>query len=396
MDKQLMKNTLAAAIVLALGATSASAIAADTRINGFASVVAGVTTDEDASMFGYNDNISFKPESLFALQISSDLGDGLSATAQIMSRGSNDYAAEFEWAYLSYDINDSTQINAGKLRIPFYRYSDFLDVGYAYAWARPPQAVYSLVFSTFDGLSLVNNHTIGDWDSTIQGFYGSYDGSVDLVSDEDPATLNNMMGINWTVTYDWFTARAIYAQAETSISFENNEDPERLLNNGIALVGSIYPQVASDLNVDEDIGSFIGLGFAVDYNNLLVEAEFTTVDVEDSIVAKQEQYYVSVGYRFDDFTVYAITEHGEDTNEGDYDYSSDLPESLAITADYTVYPRTAYQTLISSQEETIDTFTVGTRYNFHPSAALKFDITSTKINDADAINVLSVGVDLVF
>ncbi|PQJ55155.1 porin [Psychrosphaera saromensis] len=391
-----MKNTLAAAIVLALGATSASAIAADTRINGFASVVAGVTTDEDASMFGYNDNISFKPESLFALQISSDLGDGLSATAQIMSRGSNDYAAEFEWAYLSYDINDSTQINAGKLRIPFYRYSDFLDVGYAYAWARPPQAVYSLVFSTFDGLSLVNNHTIGDWDSTIQGFYGSYDGSVDLVSDEDPATLNNMMGINWTVTYDWFTARAIYAQAETSISFENNEDPERLLNNGIALVGSIYPQVASDLNVDEDIGSFIGLGFAVDYNNLLVEAEFTTVDVEDSIVAKQEQYYVSVGYRFDDFTVYAITEHGEDTNEGDYDYSSDLPESLAITADYTVYPRTAYQTLISSQEETIDTFTVGTRYNFHPSAALKFDITSTKINDADAINVLSVGVDLVF
>lgn len=392
-----MKNTIAAAIVLALGVTSASALAADTRINGFASVVAGVTTDKDSSLFGYNDNISFKPESLFALQISSDLGDGLSATAQIMSRGSSDYAADFEWAYLSYDINDSTQINAGKLRIPFYRYSDFLDVGYAYAWARPPQAVYSLVFSTFDGVSLVNNHTIGDWDSSIQGFYGSYDGSVDLVSDEDPATLNNMMGINWTVTYDWFSARAVYAQAETTISFENNEDPEKLLNNGIALVGNIFPQVASDLNVDEDIGSFIGLGFAVDYNNLLVEAEFTTVDVENSIVAKQEQYYVSVGYRFDDFTVYAITEHGEDTNDGDTDYSSALPVSLDLGGDIgTVYPQATYQTLIASQEETIDTVTIGTRYNFHPSAALKFDITSTKVNDEDAVNVLSVGVDLVF
>jgi len=77
---------------------------------------------------------------------------------------------------LSYEINDSTQINAGKLRIPFYRYSDFLDVGYAYPWARPPQTVYNLVFSTFDGLSIVNNHTIGDWDSTVQAVYGSYDG----------------------------------------------------------------------------------------------------------------------------------------------------------------------------------------------------------------------------
>jgi hypothetical protein len=391
-----MKNTLAAAIVLALSATSSLAQAADTRINGFASVVAGLTNDEDTSMFGYNDNISFKPESLFALQIASDLGDGLSATAQIMSRGSNDYAAEFEWAYLSYEISDSTQINAGKLRIPFYRYSDFLDVGYAYTWARPPQAVYSLVFSTFDGLSIVNNHTLGNWDSSIQVIYGSYDGSVDLVSDEDPATLNNIMGINWTLTYDWFTARAIYAQAETSISFENNEDPDRLLNNGIALVGNIYPQVASDLNVDDDIGSFIGLGFAVDYNNLLIEAEFTTVDVENSIVAKQEQYYVSVGYRIYDFTIYAITEHGEDTNEGDYDYSSVLPVSLDITDYGTVYPQGTYQALLLSQEETIDTATIGARYNFHPSAALKLDITSTKINDADAINVLSVGVDLVF
>jgi len=80
-----MKNTLAAAIVLALGATSSLAQAADTRINGFASINAGVMMDEDTSLFGYSDTISFKPESLFALQIASELGDGLSATAQIMS-----------------------------------------------------------------------------------------------------------------------------------------------------------------------------------------------------------------------------------------------------------------------------------------------------------------------
>uniref|UniRef100_UPI0030F635F2 porin n=1 Tax=uncultured Psychrosphaera sp. TaxID=1403522 RepID=UPI0030F635F2 len=312
-----MKKTLAAAIIVALGAASTSALA-ETRINGFASIVAGVMTDKDTSLFGYSDNLSFKPESLFALQVSSDLGEGLSATAQIMSRGENDYSTEFEWAYLSYEISDSTQINAGKLRIPFYRYSDFLDVGYAYNWARPPQTVYNLVFSTFDGVSIVNNHTLGDWDSSIQAIYGSYDGSVNLLSNEDPAELNNMMGVNWTVSYDWLTARAVYMVAETSISFDNNPDPDQILNKGISLVGAVFPEAADSLVVSEDNGSFFGLGLSVDYNNFLVDAEFTTVEVEDSIVATQEQYYVSVGYRFDTYTVYAITEHREDKNDDNY------------------------------------------------------------------------------
>jgi type II secretory pathway pseudopilin PulG len=394
-----MKKILTVAILAALG-TAPSYTLADTRINGFASVAAGSVVDGDESLFGYDKGVSFKEESLFALQVSSDLGEGLSATAQILSRGSNDFATEFEWAYLSYEINDSTQINAGKLRIPFYRYSDFLDVGYAYTWARPPQTVYSLVFSTFDGLSIVNNHTIGDWDSTVQAIYGSYEGEVDLLSEEDPATLDNMFGVNWTLTYDWFTARAVYMQANTSISFENNPDPDQTLNNGIALVGGIYPEAADSLTVEDDLGSFFGLGFSVDYNNILIDAEFTTVEVENSIVAKQEQYYVSVGYRFDTFTVYAITEHSEDTNEDTY--SSNLPVTLDIPNYGTVYPQGTYQALLASQEEEIDAFTVCVRYNFHPAAALKFDYTafdtlvpSTSSESVES-SVFSVGVDLVF
>ena len=405
-----MKNTLAAAIIVALGATSASALAADTRINGFASINAGVMMDEDTSLFGYSDTISFKPESLFALQIASDLGDGLSATAQIMSRGKNDYAAEFEWAYLSYEINDSTQINAGKLRIPFYRYSDFLDVGYAYPWARPPQTVYNLVFSTFDGLSIVNNHTIGDWDSTVQAVYGSYDGSVDLLSDYDPATLTDMMGVNWTVSYDWFTARAVYMFTDTSISFENEpyvsvDDgtgtdtfvDRQVLNYSIAAVSAsgVFQEVADQLIVEDDFGSFFGLGFSVDYNNILIDAEFTKVEVEESIVATQEQYYVSVGYRFDSVTVYAITEHGEKTN--DESYISKLPAIPAI--------QVGFAQLLATQNEEIDGLTLGLRYNFHPSAALKVDYTThdtlaynSDIGTFESVesSALTVGVSLVF
>ena len=65
-----------------------------------------------------------------------DLGEGLSVTGQIVARGVNDFDANFEWAYISYEINDNWTVQAGKKRLPLFYYSDFFDVGYAYVWMR--------------------------------------------------------------------------------------------------------------------------------------------------------------------------------------------------------------------------------------------------------------------
>ena len=156
-------------LAIALCAVCASASSfAEVHINGFASIVGGKTLDDDTTRYGYDNDISFKNESVFALQLSADLQDKLSATAQIVARGNNSFDAEFEWAYLTYEFTDELQLSAGKMRVPFYRYSDFLDVGYAYRWVRPPQSVYSIPFSTYEGLSLLHTSQIGDWDSTLQ------------------------------------------------------------------------------------------------------------------------------------------------------------------------------------------------------------------------------------
>ena len=133
------KLSVAVAICCALATSNASA---EVRINGFASIVGGKSLDSDQTLYGYDDDISFKNESVFALQLTADLQEKLSATAQIVARGENDFDADFEWAYLTYEISDELQISAGKMRAPFYRYSDFLDVGYTYRWVRPPQSVY--------------------------------------------------------------------------------------------------------------------------------------------------------------------------------------------------------------------------------------------------------------
>jgi hypothetical protein len=375
-----MKNTLAAAIIVALGATSTSAFA-DTRINGFASIVAGTTSDEDKSLFGYDDTLSFKPESKFALQVTSDLGEGLSATAQIMSRGANDFSSEFEWAYISYEINENSQINLGKLRIPFYRYSDFLDVGYAYNWIRPPSTVYSLSFSTYEGASYVYNSSIGMVDSSVQVLYGAYRGDVTVITPNDKAAIDGITGVNWTLTYDWLTARIAYLAAETSIDTSANEGLTALKTN---LSGFGLTNVADDLTISEDDGTFFGVGFSIDYNNFIVDAEMTSIEVADSLIADQSQAYVTLGYRIDQWTFLTTVESR--TDEFDSSRYGQAPGALGAAVDGT----------LKSLEFERDIFSVGARYNFHPSAALKFDYTTREDEGEDSINVLSVGVDLVF
>ncbi|MDZ7904218.1 MAG: hypothetical protein U5L01_17565 [Rheinheimera sp.] len=108
------------------------------KFNGFASIKAGMTSAEDENLYGYDNSVDYKNESLFALQAQSELGNDLSVTAQLVSRGSDDFSLEFEWAFLTYQINDEWRVNAGRLRTPFYKYSDFRDVGYAYDWLRTP------------------------------------------------------------------------------------------------------------------------------------------------------------------------------------------------------------------------------------------------------------------
>ncbi|GHB77648.1 hypothetical protein GCM10008107_29040 [Psychrosphaera saromensis] len=372
-----MKNTLVAAIIVVLGATSTSALAADTKINGFASVVAGIMSDPDTELFGYSDKMSFKPESLFALQITSDLTESVTATAQIMSRGENDYSAEFEWVYLSYEISDSSQLNIGRLRIPFYRYSDFLDVGYAYNWVRPPSTVYNLDFTSYDGVSYVYSSTIGDVDSTLQLIAGSHNSVID----GDPSELDSLMGVNWTLNYDWLTARVAYFGADVSVEVGASAP----LITALTSVG--LNNDASNIEIADDYGDFLALGLSVDYNNFLVDFEIISVAVENSIFAEQNSAYLSLGYRFDELTLLATIENRNDEHDDSrYGQISSAYGVLGPTVDSVLKSRKIKQDIVS----------LGARYNFHPSAALKFDYTNSETNKEARESSLSVGVDLVF
>lgn len=100
-------------------------------------------------------------ESLIGLQGTVRFGDALSATAQVLARPNNkNFRPTLDWGYASWAVNDHWTLQAGRKRIPLYYYSDFLYIGNAYPWVRPPQDVYGWPIYAYDG---VNAAYSGQW-----------------------------------------------------------------------------------------------------------------------------------------------------------------------------------------------------------------------------------------
>lgn len=374
-----MKKALVASSIAAL--LAAPWAQAEVSINGFASVKAGMTTGSDETLFGYTDDIDFENESLFAVQLSSDLGDKLSVTAQLLAKGANDFDADFAWAFLSYQFTDNLRVNAGRLRIPFYKYSDYLDVGFAYDWIRTPRAVYDVEFDTMDGVSLYHSQMIGDWTSSIQLVAGAFDGEIKVNGVDSKSEAQDILGGSWELSNDWLNARIAYFQADLTID-------ALALNPLLAALNQFgFAPVASNLAFDSDSGTFFGLGFGIDRNDWVVNAEYTEIRVDNTFMADRDAYYFSVGHRFGAVTPFVSYEKDDDAPQRQI--YANLPNQLPL--------KPVVVGVVEQQYSDMDTWNVGVRYDFHPSAALKaqYSMADEAVTNQKS-NLLTVGVDLVF
>jgi len=353
---------------------------AEVSLNGFASTVGGVTTSSDKNLNGYDDSIDFAQGSLFALQAVSELGEGLGVTAQIVSRGEDSWKPNFEWAYISYDATDNLRFLVGRQRAPFYMYSDFLDVSYAYTWITPPQGVYDLLIDTFDGVGALYSTNIGEFDASVQFLYGRNDDELTVFGEDIDVDFNDMIGGSVTISRDWLTLRAGYIQAKLNIPHSQINQ----LAEGWQQLG--FTDLAQDIYVIDDIGTFVELGFKIDHNNLIVVGEFTQLTLDDMPLADEESYYLMAGWRFDDVLVHFT--YGSDENTKD-DLTSMVnffpnPGTDAFQQGVNAF-KAGTQGLINQQKEKQDYIIIGARWDFHDSAALKFEYTDFS-DDLNGLN----------
>ncbi len=409
-----VKNIKWGALLLVMMPFAASA--QDLEFNGFLSVSAGTLSNEDLGDYrGYDEEWNTDPDTTFGLQVSSNLTEKVTATAQVIARGIDDYDIEAEWAYLTYSINDRWDIKLGKLRNPYYFYSDFLEVGYAYPWITPPVRTYGLPFADFAGIDTNYTHPLGDLESNWQLLIGRHESTLDGDVDID---LKNLAGLYWTVSGDWFTARVGGNYAKANLQ-SPALDP---LFGGLEAVG--FGAVADQLDIVDDQGIFWDIAFNVDHNDWLFHAEYTYSDRdEESLLARDSSYLVMLGRRWNDFTFHISW------NDVDSEIDRDFINNVVIAANVPNavvdgvllsqgVPAAGIPAVPQAQRDLIAAaiadplraganaaifaadqtdITIGIRYDFAPGTAVKVELVdiSDDIRDEDG-TLFAISVDMVF
>ncbi|MDQ3205236.1 MAG: porin [Pseudomonadota bacterium] len=381
-----MKNSLAVALVAALSLAATQA-QAEVRFSGFGQVIAGSTSGEDDRfpMRGYTNEVDFQEESLFALQIDADLNERVTATAQLLADGSEDFEPELAWAYANVKLGKGFSTKIGRQRIPFYRYSDFLDVGYAYPWVRPPVAMYNQPWSNADGISLSHNTYLGKWFSQAQVIVGRFEGDIDINGAQVQSELDQLRGVSWDMEYDeWLSLRAAYLTADVTISGSSLDGFTGFLRS----VG--LGNLASGLDYQDDRGTFKSLGFKVDRANWLVVSEYAELEIDDSVYDSidRRDWYVSVARRFGAFTPYV--------NHGRRDAGQNTALLRGLPPGSPLHAGVSAAIASQSLDEQFDS--VGVRWDFDSNVALKADYTrfNSELASTPDADLVSVGLVYTF
>lgn len=385
-----MKTKLA---LLSVASLLAMPAVADIKINGFANLIGGMTLDDDETVYGYDSDFNFEPASVFGLQVRGDVSEKLSATAQLVGRGSDDYDASFEWAYMTYALSNNSSISAGRVRLPFFKYSASLDVGYSYHWLTPPDSVYGVLINNMDGVRYDYSNYAGDWEYGIQAFAGR--GEADEVEAE------NLTGISFEATRDWFNIRTIYAQAKFT---SPNEDLD-FLTDSINSFSAVVPTVTDFSNnflVDDDTVGFFELAVNIDKYDWFVGAEYTHISFDEAPIANDDAWYVTAGMRFGKFTPHITYEHKESDPDDVATYLNDVPSTIstgdAATDGTWSSLYQGFAAVAASTLEDTSALTAGLRYDVEPGFAVKGEVTwfEDDANDANDATLLRVGVNYTF
>jgi hypothetical protein len=388
-------------ISMALGSIGLGTVplaqASDIKLSGFLSVGGGFVDDEKSFPYkGFSEEDLTFENNLLGLQVTGVVSDKLTVTAQAIARSKNDYSLDSEWAYLTWQASDTTRIRVGRLRSPFYVFSDSLDVGYSYAWISPPEEAYGIPFNNVDGVDVYTTATLGSFDTSLQAYFGGFSDELDFNGVMTSIKTRNQMGLVVTLGKDWWTLRGGYHQSDLTIDVSQVPLSETVTIGGFAeTLGAFgFAKNGDNLLLDQDSTSFSDIGLTVDTGRFVAALEHTEMEAKDSFIAKRIREYVMGGVRFGDWLVHLTFSRSKD--EGAHPEAG-IPAGVAlpVVGSTDVFIGTL-QAISGAQVETRDVVTIGTRWDVTSGTALKFQIDDVDDENLGDQRLFSVAVQTVF
>ncbi|MEZ8190104.1 hypothetical protein [Vibrio sp. 1F279] len=349
--------------VAILEAKELNSVADKFSFNGFASLNMQLGNNSHGFMKSQN-KVRFEEGSLIGLQGEFEVNDSTSAVVQMVARGNKkeNWTPDVEWAFLSHKVTPNLTVRGGKLRLPLFMYSDYLEVGYAQTSVRVPSEVYgSVVLTSLTGGDFIYDVELDDSTVSFQGFVGSQKLSASKHSYNADTQFDDIAGgvINWTD--DTWTLRTVYAQAVVSSTTNWN------VKNKPPILNTTF---------NDEKAKFYGVGGRYDNGNLSLVSEVTRTTVE-GFYHDVDSAYLTTAYRVNEFTPYVTVAHMESTDDAERNnqvkrqYVNMVKNPSAATK----YAFGSAAAISSNMNIQRTTYSIGTRWDFMPNIALKGDVS---------------------
>lgn len=322
-----MKKT-SIALATALGLLSVPSFATTFQASGFFNGV--VTSDEHSNRDA--DNLT-----KLGIQLVANISDKVSGTFQAVSRvnawdDSIGRETSIEYGFLSYALDEDTTLRAGRLRLPFFMHSEYVDVGAAVPWIEAPNSVYyQLPTNAYDGIDAIHTMLVGDAQLTLQGFVGQAKAPVNAGGVKSEVHLNRAFGGNATISYNDWNVRLAYGQADMAFSLDKltqmglQDGVSKLTEGGNQALAAAAAMAATDpaqaallqskgASLLTEAGqyqfildelpreaktSIYNLGFnGYVTDNLTVLGEYVYIDTDHAVENNDKGFYVAATYAF--------------------------------------------------------------------------------------------------
>lgn len=250
-----------------------------------------------AGRFVLSDRFNFNSDTRAGIQFDYTVNDQTSAVMQIVAKGKVDnFAPDLSWLYLSHQWKPDLSVRAGRFRMPIYLVSDYLDVGIAYPWIRPPVEVYTLInMENLTGVDALYSQRVGSWVWNLQ----PYAGSSDFKRGDFLSEFRNLIGFNTSLGNDNLSVRLAYVQYQFSARLDatSTQNFANLLN---TLRGAGFSDAADYLNINGTTSHFFSTGITANYGGFKLMSEAGARRGE-KYVPDANGYYATVGYTMGDY-----------------------------------------------------------------------------------------------
>ena len=209
----------------------------------------------------------------------------------------------------------------------------------------------------------------------------AYNSVLDRYNDEVNVAIGNatpvyeemdgqdLMTIAWDVYFDSLSFRFAYSRCKCNVPVP---DMQPIMD---ILIANGQNAIADEFFLANDTSQFTNFGLKYNGGNWFVESEIAWTDNRGSIAGLRRGYYVSGGVYLGDLLVHLTAEN----EKRDPEYDKMVDPTPAALLPFTTG-------LAESTRINTNIFTIGVRYDFHSSAALKLEYqrANDKIADDEA------------